>query len=95
VHSDMTGLAILYFFNVLLTLHLSIILAIEQLKAQIPVFLISLLYFFTFFEHYLLIIWRSNLYYTASGNVILCRWSSGAHVCKGRPPTGVMIPEAV
>jgi len=41
------------------------------------------------------------LYYTASGIVTLCRWPSGAQVesglnlYTGRPPTGVMIPDAV
>jgi len=39
------------------------------------------------------------LYYTASGIITLCRWPSGAQVerglCTGRPPTGVMIPDAV
>ena len=40
-----------------------------------------------------------KLYYTASGIITLCRWPSGALVerglCTGRPPTGVIIPDAV
>ena len=53
------------------------------------------------FEHNVLIIRRSKLYYTASGIITLYRWPSGAQVenalnlCTGRPPTGVMIPDAV
>ena len=54
------------FFNVLLTVHLSIILVINQLNAQI-LDIISLLYTSTCFEDYVLIIRRSTLYYTASG----------------------------
>jgi hypothetical protein len=58
-----------------------------------------------------LIIRRSKFNYTASGIITLCRWPSGAQVersflatggektsltlCTGRPPTGVMIPDAV
>ena len=53
--------------DVLLTVHLSIILAINQLNAQNVFFIISLLYACTCFEHYVLIIRRSKLYYTASG----------------------------
>ena len=79
------------FFYVLLTVHLSIILVINQLNAQNLVFLISLLYASTFFEHYVLIIRRSKLCYTASVIVTPCRWPSGAQVerglCTGRPPT--------
>jgi len=67
--------------------------------------MISLLYASTGFEHYVLIIRRSELYYTASGIVTICRWPSGAQVERklksylnlrtGRPLTGVMIPDAV
>jgi len=39
------------FFYVLLTVHLTTVLAIGQLNAQIRVFLISLLYSSTCFEH--------------------------------------------
>ena len=42
-----------------------------------------------------LIIRRSKLYYTAPGIITLCRWLSGARLCTGQPPTGVMIPDAV
>ena len=52
--------------DVLLTVHLSIILAINKLNAQILI-LISLLYASTCFEHYVLLIRRSELYYIASG----------------------------
>ena len=47
----------------------------------------------------MLIVRRSKFYYTASGIVTLFRWPSGAQaesgLCTGRPPTGVMIPDAV
>ena len=49
-------------------------------------FIISLLYAFTCFEHYVLIIWRSKLYYTSSGIVTLCRWPSGAQAERGLSP---------
>ena len=61
--------------------------------------LISLLNASTCFEHYVLVIRMSKFYYTASGIITLCRWPSGAHsslnLCTGRPPTDVMIPDAV
>ena len=60
-----------------------LILVINQLDAQIFFFIISLLYASTCFEHYVLIIRRSKLYYTASGVVTLCRWPSGAQVERG------------
>ena len=41
-------------FDVLLTVHLSLILVNDQLHAQIPVFIISLLYSCTRFEHMVL-----------------------------------------
>jgi len=50
-----------YFFYVLLTVHLSVILVINQLDAQFC-FIISLLNTSTCFEHYVLIIRRSKLY---------------------------------
>ena len=65
--------------------------------------MISLLYASTCFEHYVLIIRRPKLYYTASSIITpvvgrpVCRlreWSS-LNLCTGRPPTGVMIPDAV
>jgi len=56
-------------FDVLLTvLHLSIFISvINQLDAQTFCFTISLFHASTCFEHYVLIIWRSKLHYTASG----------------------------
>ena len=87
------------FFDVLLTVHLSIILAINQLNAKNLFFIISLLYASTYFEHYVLIIRKSKLYYTASG-IITPVGGRPVHrlradLCTGRPPTGVMIPDAV
>ena len=43
-------------------------------------FIISLLYSSTCFEHHVLIIRRSKLYYTASGITTHCRWPSRAQV---------------
>jgi len=57
------------FFFVLLTVHLSTVLVINQLDAQNLCFIISLLYASTCFKHYVLIIRRSKLYCTASGIV--------------------------
>ena len=54
------------YFDVLLTVHLIIILVINQ-KCTNSCFIISLLYSSTCFEHYVLIIRRSKLYDTASG----------------------------
>ena len=53
--------------GVLLTVYLSIILVINQLNAQHLVWL----YACTCFEHYVLIVRRSKLYYTASGIITL------------------------
>ena len=59
---------IIYSFDVLLTVRLSIFsLAINQLDAQNFCFTISLFHTSTCFEHHVLIIRRSQLYYTASG----------------------------
>jgi len=60
--------------------------------------MISLLYSSTCFEHYVLIISGSKLYYTASGIVTpVCGRpvQSSLNLRTGRPPTGVMIPDAV
>jgi len=54
-------------FDVLLTVHLSTILVTDQLNSQNSCFIISLLYSSTCFEHYVLIIRMSKLYYTANG----------------------------
>jgi len=58
-------------FNVLLTVQLSIILVINKLDAKKSCFIISLLYAYTCFEDYVLIIRRSKLYYIASGIITL------------------------
>jgi len=50
------------------------ILVTDQLNAQIIFFITSLFYASTCFEHYVLIINRSKLYYTASGIITHCRW---------------------
>ena len=83
-------------------MQLSIILVINQLNAQILVLIISLLYASTCFEHYVHIIRRSKLYYTASGIVkpvggrpVYRLKESFPNLRTGRPPTGVMIPDAV
>jgi len=58
----------MYFFEGLLTVHLSIFISvINQLDAQNFCFIIRFFYDSTCFEHYVLIIRRSILYYTASG----------------------------
>jgi len=64
--------------------------------------MISLLYASTCFEHYVLIVMRSKLYYTASG-IITPVGDRPVHrlreeclnLCPGRPPISVMIPDAV
>jgi len=54
--------------DVLLTVHLSVfILVINQLDAQNCCFTLNLFHASTCFEHHVLIIRRSKLYYTASG----------------------------
>ena len=64
--------------------------------------MISLLYASTCFEHYVLIIRRSKLYYTASGiftpvggRPVHRLREVSSQLCTGRLPTGVMIPDAV
>ena len=70
-----------FYFDVLLTVHLSIFISvINQLDAQNVCFTISLFHASTCFEHHVLIIRRSKLHYTASGIFTAI---------------GVMIPEAV
>ena len=66
------------------------ILVINQPDAQTFVLQYILLHASTCFEHHVLIIRRSKFYYTASGIIT----PVGGRP-KGRPPTGVMIPEAV
>ena len=78
-------------FDALLTVYLStFILVINQLDAQTFVLQYILLHASTCFEHHVLIIRRSKFYYTASGIIT----PVGGRPL-GRPPTGVMIPEAV
>jgi len=61
-------------FDILLTVHLSIfILVINQIDAQNFCFTISLLHVSTCFEHHVLIIRRSKLYYTAPGIITMKR----------------------
>jgi len=68
-------------FDVLLTVHLSIFISvINQLNEKNVCFKISLFHASACFEHYVLIIRKSKLHYTASGIIT---------------PIGVMIPEAV
>jgi len=63
----------------------------------------SLSYASTCFEHYVLIVRRSKLYYTASGIITTVgdrpvhrlREDSSLNLCTGRPPIGVMIPDDV
>ena len=59
----------------------------------------TLLYASTCFEHHVLIISMSKLYYTASGIITPVGGRpvhmSSLNLCTGRPPTGVMIPDAV
>ena len=55
------------------------------------------------FREHVLIVRRSKLYYTASGIITpidgrpvhILREESSLNLCTGRPPTGVMIPDAV
>ena len=55
---------------------------------------ISLFHASTCFEHHVFIVRRSKLYYTASG-VITPIGGRPVHLCTGRQPIGVLIPEAV
>ena len=66
--------------------------------------MISLLYASTCFDHYVLIIRKSKLYYTTSGIITpvggrtvhrLREDQSALNLCTVRPPTGVTIPDAV
>ena len=60
-------------------------------------FTISFFHASTCFENHVLIVSRSKLYYTASGIItpIGGRPMHSLNLRTGRPPTGVMIPEAV
>ena len=71
--------AYVQYFDVLLNVHLSIFISvINQLDKQNLCFTISLFHACSCFEHYVLIIRRSKLYYTASGI---------------NTPIGMMIPD--
>jgi len=60
-----------FFFDVLLTVHLSIFISVtNQLDAQNFCFAISLVHAPTCFEHHVLIIRRSKLHYTPIGVMI-------------------------
>jgi len=78
----------------MLTVHLIIILVNNQFNTQILVFIISLLYACICFEQYVFIIRRSKLYYIESGTITPAG-GRPVHLCTGRPPTGVTIPDAV
>jgi len=68
VHCSNILKSFFFFLNVLLTVYLSIfILVINQLNAQNFCFTINLFHVSTCFEHHVLIIRRSKLFYTASG----------------------------
>jgi len=71
-------------FDVLPTLYLSIISVINLMHKLFLI--ISLFYASTCFEHYVLIISGSKLYYTPYGNVTHCNWSSGVQVERGVSP---------
>ena len=55
----------------------------------------SLFHASTCFEHHVLIVRRSKLYYTASGIITPLGGRPVHRLCTGRPPIGVMIPETV
>ena len=84
IASNLLKLLVQFFFNVLLTVHLIIfILVINQLDAQKFCFTISLLYASTCFEHNVLIIRRSKLYYTASGIITPIGVMMVLETCRG------------
>jgi len=78
------------------------ILVNNQLHAQNFCFTISLFHASTCFEYHVIIIRRSEFYYTASGinttiggRPVHRLREDSIHLCTGRPPIGLMIPEAV
>ena len=71
----------------------SIYLNINQLDALN--FIMSLFHASTCFEHHVLIVRRSKLYYTASGIITHIGGRPVYNLWTGRPPISVMIPEAV
>ena len=67
-----------------------------------PLYFMSLFHVPKCFEHHMLILKRSKLFYTVSGIItpiggrpIHRLRESSLKLCTGRPPIGVMIPEAV
>ena len=73
-------------FDVLLTIHLSIFsLVINQLDAQHFCFTISLFHASTCFEHHVLIIRRSKLYYTCGDTHIAALLPLSVHDATYRP----------
>ena len=62
-----------------MTATMSVLLAIDQLNAQVLVFSIKLIIFLYMFRAQCAHHQEVKLYYTASGIVPLCRWPSGAH----------------
>ena len=71
-----------YFFNVLLTVHLSITLVNDQLDAQLLYFIIRLLQSSTCFEQRHAHHQEVSCTNTASGIVTLCKWPSDMQVEK-------------
>jgi len=67
----------MFFLNILLTVHLSIILDNDKLDTHLLYFT-SFLQSSTCFEHYMLIIRRIYCIDAASGNVIPSQWPPGA-----------------
>ena len=81
------------FFDDLLTVHLSIILVINQLNAQ-NLFIISLLYASTCFEHYVPIITGQNCIlqhlvssHSVGGRLVHRLREDSLNLCTRRPPT--------
>ena len=87
------------FFDVLPSVHFSIfILVINHIDTQ-NLFYNKFLSCLYMFRAHVLNIRRSKLYYTASGIITLIGGrpvhQSSLNLCTGRPPIGVMIPEAL
>ena len=90
----MCALTGVFEFDVLLIVHLSIILVINQLNAQNPVL---------WYVYYMPLHVSSTMCSSSGGQILLyniwyrhtCRWPFRAQVERGWPPTGVMIPDAV
>ena len=92
------------FFDVLLTVHLSIILVINQLNHKFLFynkFIICLYKFRTLCVHHqdvktvLYSMWYHHTYRWSSRAQVERRLMSSPNLCTGRPPIGVTIPHAV